>query len=148
MRRPTTTQYNLEFPDDPVLRGRVARFLARAAVDPATVVVARVDGKAMVQFLAPKDDGLRVRLKSLGVSVREELIFQLRLPHDPGELHKLAAALAAKGINILSLYSVVHGDSMRIVLAVDQPANALALAKKLGYHPGFPVRDRVHPDEL
>lgn len=135
MRRATITQYNVEFPDDPALRARLSRLLARERIDERSLVTARVDGRIMMQFLASKDDSLRVRLKSLGVSVREELVFQLELPRDGGSLHRLAKALAAKGINILSLYSVIEGDQMRIVLAVDEPADALALAHKLGYKP-------------
>jgi hypothetical protein len=77
----------------------------------------------------------------MGISVREELIFQLEMPHHHWELHKLAKSLAEKQINILSLYSVVDGENMRIVLAVDQPENAVALIEKLGYNPDYSIYD-------
>jgi hypothetical protein len=97
--------------------------------------------KTLIQFLAPKNDALRDRLDEDGDRVREELIFQLEMPHHHWELHKLAKSLADKDINILSLYSVVDGDNMRIVLAVDQPANAVALIEKLGYNPDYSIYD-------
>ena len=68
-----------------------------------------------------------------------EEVFELEMPHHPSELHKLAQSLAEKEINILSLYSSVEGEHMRIVLTVDQTANALELIRKLGFDPNYPV---------
>jgi hypothetical protein len=141
MRRPLMTQYNVEFPNEPGLHARLTRLLIDEKVDFQSMVTARVGGKTMIQFLAPKDDGLRARLDEMGIAVREELIFQLEMPHHHWELHKLAKTLAEKDINILSLYSVVDGENMRIVLAVDQPANAVALIEKLGYKPDYSIYD-------
>lgn len=141
MRVPSKTQYNVEFPSDPVVQDRLERILAKVKVDRASVVTTRVGDRTLVQFLAPKDDGLRDAIKELGVSVREELIFQFEMPNHHWELHKLAKTLAGEGINILSLYSKVEGEQMRIVLAVDQPANAVALIEKLGFEPDYTVYD-------
>lgn len=141
MRVPSKTQYNVEFPSDPAVQDRLERLLAKVKVDKATVVTTRVGDRTLVQFLAPKDDALRDGIKELGVSVREELIFQFEMPNHHWELHKLAKTLAGGGINILSLYSKIEGEQMRIVLAVDQPANAVALIEKLGFEPDYTVFD-------
>lgn len=141
MRVPSKTQYNVEFPTDPAVQERLERLLAKVKVDKNSVVTTRVGDRTLLQFLAPKNDDLRDAVKDLGVSVREELIFQFEMPNHHWELHKLATTLAAEGINILSLYSSVEGEQMRVVLAVDQPANAMALIEKLGFEPDYTVYD-------
>jgi hypothetical protein len=140
MRKPETTQYNLDFPTDAGMRARILRALAREKFDEESLVECRVGDRTVIQLLAPKNDGMRRRLERLGAEVREELIFQVELPNHHWELHKLAKTLADKDINILSLYTTVEGDNMRIVLAVDQPANAVALFEKLGFDPDYSVR--------
>ena len=95
----------------------------------------------MIQFLAPNNDALREGLRKLGIDVREELVFQFEMPHHPWELHKLAKSLADEEINILSLYSTVEDERMRIVIAVDQPANAMAVIEKLGFEPDYAISD-------
>lgn len=141
MRAPSKTQYNVEFPNDPLLHDKLNRLLARKKVDRQSVVTTSVGSRTLMQFLAPKNDSLREELKKLGVAVREELIFQFEMPNHHWELHKLAKTLATEGINILSLYSSVQGEQMRIVLAVDQPANAVALIEKLGFDPDYAIYD-------
>ena len=141
MRRPMTTQYNVEFPNRPGMHERLTRLLIQKKVAYKSMVTAQVGDKTVIQFLAPKNDALREELAKMEISVREELVFQLEMPHHHWELHKLAKGLAEKDINILSLYSVVDGDNMRIVLSVDQPANAVALIEKLGYHPDYSIYD-------
>ena len=78
-------------------------------------------------------------MEGMGIDVREETVFQLEMPHHHSELHKLAKTLADKDINILSLYSVVEGENMRIVLSVDEPANAVAIIRKLGFNPDYSI---------
>lgn len=141
MRQSTKTQYNAEFPSDPVLHKRLTRLLARNKIDAKSVVTTSIDARTLLQFLSPKNDALRESLKKLGVAVREELIFQFEMPHHPWELHKLAKSLAEEEINILSLYSTIEGEQMRIVLAVDQPANAMAIIEKLGFDPDYAICD-------
>jgi len=141
MRQATKTQYNAEFDSDPALHKRLTRLLAKHSVDGEYVVTTCIESRTMVQFLSPKNDALRENLKKLGIDVREELIFQFEMPHHPWELHKLAKSLAAEEINILSLYSSIEGEQMRITLAVDQPANAMAIIEKLGFEPDYAICD-------
>jgi hypothetical protein len=139
MSKPMLTQYNVEIPDEPEFRTRLTRLLKRAKIEKDSLIIVNKDGRAILQFLAPKDDELCERLRGLGAEVREELTLRLELPHHHWELHKLAKTLADEGINILALYSALEGDQMRITLAVDQPANAAALIDKLGFDPDYPV---------
>ena len=139
MHRRPTTQYNVEFPNSPGLHAKLVRFLLKRKIDFKSLVTTRVGRKTMIQFLAPKDDAFRGQLEGLGISVREDTIFQLEMPHHHSELHRLAKTLADKDINVLSLYSVVEGENMRIVLSVDEPANAVAIIRKLGFNPDYSI---------
>lgn len=139
MLRPTMTQYNVQFANDRVTLERLTRLLVKERIDFKSVLTTSVGEKTAIQFLAPKDPELREKLEKTGVSVQEDLVFQLELPNDPRELHKLAQALAEKSINIVSLYSRIEGENIRIVLAVDEPANAVALIEKLGFDPDYSV---------
>lgn len=137
MRRQTITQYNVQFANTPGMLAKLTRLLVRERIDFKSVVMASVGDKTAIQFLARKDPALREKLERTGSLVQEDLIFQLEMPNRPEELHKLAKALADGGINIVSLYSSVEGESMRLILSVDQPANAVALAGKLGFDPDY-----------
>ena len=139
MRRPTLTQYNVQFGNDRVMLEKLTRLLVKEKIDFKSVVTTSIDDKTAVQFLAPKDPALREKLERTGVAVCEDLVFQLELPNTHWELHKLAQALAERSINIVSLYSTIEGENMRIVLAVDDPANAVALIEKLGFEPDYAV---------
>ena len=139
MRRPTMTQYNVQFGSDRVMLEKLTRLLVREKIDFKSVLTTSVGDKTAIQFLAPKDPALREKLEKTGVAVQEDLVFQLELPNSHWELHKLTRALAEKSINIVSLYSTIEGENMRIVLAVDEPANAVALIEKLGFAPDYAV---------
>lgn len=141
MLKPAMTQYNVEFPNEPAVHAKLTRLLVKDRVPFKSVVTIRVGDKTTIQFLAPKNKALRDKLQRMGIKVREEQVFQLDMPNHPWELHKLAKSLAEKDINILSLYSSVKGENMRIVLAVDQTANAFALVQKLGFDADYHVFD-------
>lgn len=139
MQRSTTTQYNLQFANDRAKLERLTRLLVKEKIDFKSVLTTTVGDRTAIQFLAPKDPALREKLEKTGVSVQEDLVFQLELPNDHAELHRLAQALADRSINIVSLYSRIEGGNMRIVLAVDDPVNAVALIEKLGFEADYTV---------
>jgi hypothetical protein len=139
MRRATVTQYNVQFATNRVMLERMTRLLVNERIDFKSVLTTTLGEKTAIQFLAPKDPALREKLLKTGADVREDLVFQLQLPNRHWELHRLARALAEKSINIVSLYSEIEGDNMRIVLAVDEPANAMALVEKLGFEPDYSI---------
>lgn len=141
MLKPTMSQYNVEFPNEPAVHAKLTRLLVKDKIPYKSMVTIRVGDKTTIQFLSPKNNALRDKLGNMGIKVREEEVLELEMPHHPWELHKLAKSLAEKGINILSLYSNVDGDNMRIVLTVDQTANALELIEKLGFDPRYPDFD-------
>jgi hypothetical protein len=142
MLKPEMTQYNVQFPNEGRRLEKLTQLLMKEKVDFKSVLTASSEAKTSVQFLARKNPTLREKLEKLGIEVREDQIFQLELPNDRGELHKVANALAERSINIISLYSTIEGDKMRLVLAVDEPANAVAAIQKLGFEPDYLVDER------
>jgi len=139
MNKMTMTQYNVVFENAPEQYAKLTKLLAHHEVDTARLVSASDDEQTAVQFLAPKDPALKARLEKAGMRVREDVVFQLEMPNRHWELHKLAQGLAEQDIRIISLYSAVEGDSLRLVLAVDQPANALEAASKMGFDANYLV---------
>jgi hypothetical protein len=139
MLRPTMTQYNVQFANDRVTLDKLTRLLVKEKISFKSVLTTSVGEKTGIQFLAPKDPALRDKLEKTGAVVREDLVFQLELPNSPAELHKIAQALAERSINIVSLYSRIEGETMKLVLAVDEPENAVALIEKLGFEPDYAV---------
>jgi hypothetical protein len=133
------TQYNVQFGTDRAMLEKLTRLLAKEKIDSRSVLKASIGEKTGIQFLAPKDPALREKLERAGVAVKEDLIFQLEIRNRHWDLHRLAQALAEKSINIVSLYSRIEGENMRIVLAVDEPANAVALIEKLGFEPDYSI---------
>ena len=139
MLRPTMTQYNVQFVNDRITLDKLTRLLVKEKISFKSVLTTSVGEKTAIQFLAPKDHAFREKLEKTGAVVQEDLIFQLELPNNPEELHRVAQALAEKSINIVSLYSRIEGETMKLVLAVDEPENAVALIEKLGFEPDYAV---------
>lgn len=138
MRHEDITQYSVLFEDGADRLSRLTRMLAGEKICRKSLITARSKGRAVAQFLARHSAELRAKLETLGGSVREDQIFQVELD-GPAQLHGLTAALAGAGINILSLYTEKEDGRLRAVMAVDQTANAVALAERLGLSPDYHV---------
>ena len=138
MRHEDITQYSVLFEDGAGRLSRLTRLLAGEKICRKSLVTARSKGRAVAQFLARHSAELRAKLERLGGSVREDQIFQLELD-GPAQLHRLTAALAGAGINILSLYTEKEDGRLRVVMAVDETANAVALAERMGLCPDYHV---------
>ncbi|MDD5655746.1 MAG: hypothetical protein PHF00_00630 [Elusimicrobia bacterium] len=139
MLRPAMTQYTVRLSDREGGISRLSALLGKERVGVRALVAAKLAGSDVVHFLARKDAALRARLERAGLLVREQQIIQLELPNHHWELHKLARALAEQEIGVISLYSAAAGDRLLVILAVDEPANAVALAAKLGFEPEYSV---------
>ncbi len=139
MNRTDLTQYRVSLRNAPRTYSMLTRLLAKEKIKANAMRTTTNGDRIAVQFLAPKSSRLRAKLEKTGASVEEDQIFQLELPNRAAELQRLTRALADAGITILSLYSVVEADMIRMVLAVDEPANAVELITRLGYDPDYYV---------
>lgn len=139
MDRIDITQYSVTIRNAPHTFTMLTRLLTKEKIRESVTRTTRRGDRIAIQFLAPKSAKLRARLEQTGASVQEDPIFQLEMPNRASDMDKLMKSLSDAGIKILSLYSVVENDSIRMVLAVDDPANAVALVTRLGYDPDYYV---------
>lgn len=139
MNRTDLTQYSVSFRNAPHTYSMLTRLLAKEKIKSNAVRTTKRGDRIAVRFLAPKNPRLREKLEKTGAAVQEDQIFQLEMPNRASELQRLTQALADAGIKILSLYSVIENDMIRMVLAVDEPANAVDLITRLGYDPDYYV---------
>ena len=134
---PLITQYSVRVPGKPGELTRLIGLLAHQGIALRGLVAAQDGAEATVHFLARRDQSLRSRLEEAGMLLQECEIIQFDMPNHHWELHKLARTLGKAGINIISLYSAVEGDRLMLVLAADQPANAMELIAKMGFAPEY-----------
>ena len=139
MRKATLTQYTVLLPNEPRRFAKLAKVLAKARIGARSVLTASSGRRASVQFLAHHDPELRRRLEENATEVQENLVFQFEAPNHPWELHRVTEALAEAGIRIISLFSKADGSRLKVILAVDQPANAVETISRLGYTPDYLV---------
>lgn len=139
MNRADITQYRVSFRDAPRTRAMMSQLLATEKIRSEAQRTAKRGDRIEVYFLAQKSARLREKLERTGAAVAEDQVFQVELPKRGAALDRLTKALEDADIKIISLYSVVEGDSMRMILAVDEPANAVALASSLGFDPDYYV---------
>jgi hypothetical protein len=132
-------QYSVRVPGKPGVLARLTKLLAHQGIALRGMVAARSGAEATIHFLARRDTDLRGRLKDAGLLVQECEIIQFDMPNHHWELHKLARTLAEARINIISLYSAAAGDRLMMVLAADQPANAMECISKLGFNPEYSI---------
>ncbi len=133
MSKPRLTQYGIEFPSDGAVRSKLTRTLLAVDIDFQSMITCEADGRTTIRFLAPRNDALSQRLRGMGLEVREKEVFRPETPHSRRTARARKQALAAQDVNVLSLYGVVEGDNMRIVLAMERPSDAAVLIERLGY---------------
>jgi hypothetical protein len=138
-RPPVVTQYSVRVPSKPGELARLTRLLARQGTALRGLVAASSGTEATIHFLARRDSALRDELEKAGMLVRECEIIQFEMPNHHWELHKFARTLEEAGINIISLYSAVAGERIMLVLAADQPANAMERISKMGFNPEYSI---------
>ena len=125
------TQYVIEVPNEPGMLAGVTEVLAKHKISINGLMSASVGESASIQFLAPKDSGLRIKLERSGIPVKENEVFHVEIPNRVDELYKLAKKLGKENINILSLYGSVDGRKVKLLLVVDLPQDAGLVLKRL-----------------
>ncbi|MBI4249176.1 MAG: hypothetical protein HY611_06715, partial [Elusimicrobia bacterium] len=84
--------------------------------------------------------GVKKLLENAGFQVLETPAYCVELPNRPGELNKLAKALASKSINIHQIYgSADGGQNAKLIVSVDQIPKAAPIFAKWA-HTAFATR--------
>lgn len=123
----TAVQYGLSVPDGGMELGALTGILAEAGVNLAGVLATSADGRTALKFVAGPARGLKRRLEKAGYTVQESRVFRLSLAPRSKSLHRIAAELSSRGINILSCYGHDFGSSIELILEVDRPDEAASV---------------------
>lgn len=130
MSRQTLTQYGVIVSNEPGELARVTHLLSEEGVNLEGVLSVNAGDTSSVQFVTARSTNLRRRLEQAGLQVQEQEVFHVQLRRRTAELNRLASALSAEGVNILSLYGNLEGERVKVVLAVDRPQKAAAVLSR------------------
>jgi hypothetical protein len=88
-----------------------------------------VEGRGVAHFLVSDGPAARRALEALGITVlqEQEILVQRLNQQEPGQLGKLARAMAAAGVNIEVLYS---DHDHRLILVVDDLTKGRAVSEE------------------
>jgi hypothetical protein len=88
-----------------------------------------VEGRGVAHFLVSDAPAARRALEALGITVlqEQEILVQRLNQQEPGQLGKLARAMAAAGVNIEVLYS---DHDHRLILVVDDLTKGRAVSEE------------------
>jgi hypothetical protein len=88
-----------------------------------------VEGRGVAHFLVSDGPAARRALEALGITVlqEQEILVQRLNQQEPGQLGKLARAMAAAGVNIEVLYS---DHEHRLILVVDDLTKGRAVSEE------------------
>jgi hypothetical protein len=101
---PTMKELTIRLGDRPGTLGRVCRALADHKVNIVAFQSVPLEGNSLVRFVADHPEACKEALDNEGVSYVETEVAQIRLPHRPGELARVASRLGEVDININYAY--------------------------------------------
>jgi hypothetical protein len=130
MHKQTVNKCTVLVPNQTGALKKVTQILTKEGVNIDSVLTETYGDVAAFRFLLEKENGTRKRLQTEGFQVIEDQVFRLDLPNRPGELNKLTAKLADEEIGIRYLYGTSHGQTTKVILAVDRPEKAAAIVKE------------------
>jgi hypothetical protein len=119
-------------PNQPGVLCQLTELLSQAGVNVDSLLMETFGDVATFRFQLEKESGVRRLLESEGFHVVEDKVFCLELRNRPGELDRLARKLAELGVSIRYLYGTSHGQTTKVVFAVDRPEEAVAAVKEFG----------------
>lgn len=118
-------------PNQPGILRRLTQLLSQEGVNIDSLLMETSAEVASFRFLLEKENGLRRTLENEGFHVVDDKVFRLDLPNRPGEIDQLTRKLAEQGIAIRYLYGTSHGQTTKVVFAVDRPEDAAGIVKEL-----------------
>jgi hypothetical protein len=97
---PTAKEFTIRLGDRPGTLGKVCRALADHKVNIIAFQAIPLEGNSLVRFVVDHPEASKKALDNEGLSYTETEVAQVRLPHRPGELARVAARLGDADINI------------------------------------------------
>lgn len=131
LHRHMMSKYVVVVPNQHGIMRQLTQLLSQEGVNIDSLLTETFGDVASFRFLTEGENGLRRMLEDEGFHVVEDKVFRLNLPNRPGELDALARKLAEKEISVRYLYGTSHGETTKVVLAVDRPEDAVGIVKDL-----------------
>ena len=120
MKVETLKQFSVFLPNKPGALSRLAKLFAEAGVNLLGIASEVRDDSGMVRVAVGPDKDVSAILSKAGFASVESKLLSVQVADKPGELHRVARALAEGGINITTVYGTsLDGSSCRILIAAE-----------------------------
>lgn len=126
-------QFSVFMPNKPGALTRLAALFSEKGVNILGIASEVRDDSGLVRIALENDDGVSSILSQAGFSSVETHILSVEVDDKPGELMRIAAALAEGKINITTVYgtSVAGAKTSRILIAAQNTDKALTILEDL-----------------
>lgn len=126
-------QFSVFMPNKPGALTRLAALFSEKGVNILGIASEVRDDSGLVRIALENDEGVSTILSQAGFSSVETHILSVEVDDKPGELMRIAAALAEGKINITTVYgtSVAGSKTSRILIAAQNTDKALTILDAL-----------------
>jgi len=121
---PRTTQLTVSLKSQPGVLAQLARTLADARVNIASLSADAARGRGKIRLIVNDPVKAKRALRRAKYRFSEEPAFVVRLRNKPGTLARVAGKLAKARVNIKSAYATTAGRGAAVVLTVGSTAKA------------------------
>src|SRR5438876_2693022 len=121
---PRTTQLTVSLKSRPGVLAQLARTLADARVNIASLSADAARGRGKIRLIVNDPVKAKRALRRAKYRFSEEPAFVVRLRNKPGTLARVAGKLAKARVNIKSAYATTAGRGAAVVLTVGSTAKA------------------------
>ena|SRR2546422_642133 len=129
---PTSKEFAIRLEDRPGTLGQVCRTLADRGVNILAFQSFTSEGKSQVCVVVDNPKTAKSVLDSEGLAYTEAEVAQVKLPHRPGELARVASRLGEANINIHHAYCGVEpGTNASLIFGVADVAKAAAILDQI-----------------
>ena len=126
---PTTKEFTVHMEDRPGTLGKFCRALADRGVNILAFESGPFEGKSLVRLVVDNPTTAKTVLDRQRVTYTEAQVAQVKLPHRPGELARVASRLGEANINIDYAYGGVEPDTNApiLIFGVKEVSQAAAI---------------------
>jgi hypothetical protein len=121
---PRTTQLTVSLKSKPGVLAQLARTLADARVNIASLSADAVSGRGKIRMIVSDPAKAKRALRRARYRVSEEPAFVVRMRNKPGALARVANKLGKARVNIKSAYATTAGRGAAVVFTVGSTAKA------------------------
>jgi len=130
---PVTKEFTVFMEDRPGTLGKVCRALADRNVNILALHSFPIGGRAVTRFVVDNPTAAKTALDNERLPCIQGEVVQVKLPHRPGEIGRVASRLGDAGININYAYCGLEPGSNAplVFFGVDEIAQAAALLEQV-----------------